>query len=153
MDTHSDDLSELERRLAACAPSSAGLDADAMLFAAGRAAARPRAARFVWPGLTVCLAALATFLGLWLAVERSERLSLVEQLQQPATAPSTAPVTPEPATSDELEPNSVLASRKALEKGLDAWPPAPMPRTDSLAPQPADTPIFRVGRADNLPDL
>ena len=155
MDTHPDNLSELERRLADCVPSSAGLDADAMLFAAGRGSARPGPARFLWPGLSACLAALATVLGLWLAVERSERLSLAERLRQPvpAPAPSPPPTLTEPPTADEPEPNSVLAARRALEQGLDAWPPAPVPRADSPGPRPPDPPILRVGRSDTLPDL
>jgi hypothetical protein len=151
MDTHSDNLSELERRLANCKPATDGLATDAMLFAAGRAAAQPGAARFIWPGLSACLAALALVLGLWLATERSERLSLVQQFRQPAPAPPPSPVPIDPSTADELAPNSVLAARRALEQGLDAWPP--VLRVDSPGPSLPDSPILRVGRPDTLPDL
>jgi len=155
MDTHPDDLSEMERRLGACAPAADGLDADAMLFAAGRASARPGPARFVWPALTTCLAALAVGLGAWLAVERAERLSLAERLRQPAPAPvpSPLPAPPEPPTADEPAPNSFLAARQALEQGLDAWPPAPVPAAGPPGPLPPDPPVLRVGRPDMLPDL
>jgi hypothetical protein len=157
MDPHPDDLSELERRLATRAPSSAGLDADAMLFAAGRASARPGRARFLWPGLAASLAALAAVLGVWLAVERSERLSLAERLRQPAPTSEPSPLTApsEPPTADEPgpAPSSVLAARRALRQGLDAWGPAPVPRDDRPAPPPADSPVLRVGRSANLPDL
>ena len=155
MDTHPDDLSDLERRLAACAPSQAGLDADALLFAAGRASARHGPARLVRPGLTACLAVLAAALGLWLAAERSERLALAERLRRPAPAPppSATPVQPEPPTADEPGPNSVLAARRALERGLDAWPPTPQARADPPGRRPHTRPALRVGRPDVLPDL
>lgn len=70
MDTHAnrpEDLNDLERRLAAWQPSRDGLDADAVLFAAGRASVQPRPARFVWPALTTLLTALIVVLGVWLA--------------------------------------------------------------------------------------
>jgi hypothetical protein len=155
MDTHPDNLSELERRLAACVPSSVGLDADAMLFAAGRASVRPGPARFLWPGLAACLAALAAALGVWVASERSERLSLAERLRHPGPVPAPIPAPPEPPSTDEqkLKSSSVLAARRALEQGLDAWPPALVPRPDLPGPPQPDTPILRVGRSADLPDL
>jgi hypothetical protein len=58
-----DELTPLERQLAACRPSAAGLDADAMLFAAGRAAARPGAARHVWPVLACGFVTVSLALG------------------------------------------------------------------------------------------
>ncbi len=83
-ENHSDDMNDLERRLSAWAPASAGLDADAMLFAAGLAAGRPGPARFVWPALSGLLSVLVVALGAWLTVERSERLHLARQLRQQA---------------------------------------------------------------------
>ena len=157
MDTHSDNLSELERRLAACTPSAAGLDADAMLFAAGRASVRPGLVRFLWPGLTAGLAAVVLVLGIWAAVERSERLVLAAQLRQLPTAPVPypSPAPSEPPTTDEVKPSpsSVLAARPALEKGLDAWPSAPALRPEAVGPPRPDAPILRVGRSADLPDL
>jgi hypothetical protein len=154
MDTNSDDLSDVERRLAACEPSAAGLDADAMLFAAGRASVRPSAARVLWPLLTACLAALVVVLGAWLWFERAERLSLAGRLQQSAPAPAPAPVPPpEPPTAAEPPTSSVFAGHRALEQGLDAWPPAPLPDAGPPGPLPPDPPILRVGRSATLPDL
>ncbi len=46
---HEDDLSEFERLLAGWQPSSDGLNADAMLFAAGQAAARRGRSQRIWP--------------------------------------------------------------------------------------------------------
>src|SRR5262249_11142884 len=134
-------------------PATAGLDAEAMLFAAGRASVRPARARFVWPALTGCLAVLSVLLGVWLAGERAERVSLTQQLrpQAPAPGPSPPAVLPEPPTSDGPNPNSVLAARRALEQGLEAWPPmatgAGTPGAGS-----ADSAVLRMGRYDALPD-
>jgi hypothetical protein len=154
-----DNVSDLERRLASHAPAADGLDADAMLFAAGRAAGRPGHARFIWPTLTACLAALAVVLGVWLGVERTERRDLAEQLKRsisaPLVPPSPAPPAPmpEPPTANEPSSNSLLAAHRALEQGLDDWPPLTVPPHDTPGPLPPDPPILRVGRPDTLPDL
>ncbi len=50
-DYNADDLTDLERRLSSWEPTTEGLDSDALLFAAGRASARPGLGRFVWPAL------------------------------------------------------------------------------------------------------
>jgi hypothetical protein len=152
MDTHPDNLSELERRLAACGPATAGLDADAMLFAAGRASVRPGRMRFIWPSVSAGLAVLAAALGVWLAAERSERLLLAEHLRRPAPAPSLPSAPPQPHTADEPAPNSLLSAHRALEKGLDAWPPLATPDLPP-GPPPADPPVLRVGRYATLPDF
>jgi len=140
MDTHPPrpgDLNDLERRLAAWRPSAAGLDADAMLFAAGRASARR--GRLVWPAVSACAALLAAALGVWLAAERAERLALAQQIrhQAPAPAPPSAPAAGEPQTAEAPAPDSYLAISRALEQDPDAWatktpakagpPPGPPP--------------------------
>ena len=160
MDTHPhhpDDLSELERRLASCQPTTDGLDADAMLFAAGRASVRPGPARFAWPALAACLAGLAVVLGTWLAAERGERLALAQRLQQvpaPAPAPSSSPAVPaESSKPDEPSPNSLLAAHRALEQGLDGWPAQSVARGDSADPPSPAVPVLQVGRPDRLPGL
>ncbi len=162
MDTHSqrpDDLKDVECRLAAYAPSETGLDADAMLFAAGRTSARPGPARFIWPALTLCLVTVALVLGVWLVTERAERLELAQQLQQtqprphpsslPTSSPAEAPT--EARTGNEPMPNSLLAGHRALEHGLDAWPPQAVARAETPGP-PSDAPVLKVGWRDNLLD-
>ena len=162
MDTrpqHPDDLTEVERSLAAYAPSAAGLDADAMLFAAGRASVRPGVARFVWTALILGLTTLALVLGIWLATERQERLDLAQQLRQtqPPHVPSPSPpVSPgdaptERPTEYEPAPNSLLAGHRALEQGLDAWPPQAVARAETPG-APSDAPVLKVGWRDNLLD-
>ncbi len=158
MDTHPrrpDDLSEVERRLAAWEPAADGLDADALLFAAGRASVRPGPARFLWPALTAGMAALAVVLGVWLAAERTERLDLARQLRQPAPAPAPSPAVspPEPPSAEEERPpNSLFAARRALELGLDAWPPQAVSRARTPGPTPPDPPVLQVGWRDVLLD-
>jgi hypothetical protein len=158
MDTHPDrpdDLSPLERRLSAWRPADAGLDADAMLFAAGRASARPGPGRFVWPALSGLLGVFVVVLGAWLTVERSERLALAQQLrrQTPVVPPSpAAPAVPvEPNTVDAPMPDSYLSSRQALEKGLEAWPPQSQGRAGST-PVPVNHRVYQVGNRDILLD-
>jgi hypothetical protein len=161
MDAHSDrseDLDALERRLSAWEPSSEGLDADAVLFAAGRASVRPKPTRFAWPALTVLMTALSVVLGLSLADERNERLALTLRLQErppaPAVNPSPLPaanIAPEePLRSDELPPDSYLVSRRALEKGLDAWPIRAVVSAGTTAPSVSNPPILRLGQRDAL---
>jgi hypothetical protein len=161
MDTHSnrsEELNDLERRLSAWQPHSAGLDVDAMLFTAGRASMRPSPGRFVWPALAVLMTASSLVLGMWLADERHERLSLVSRLQEHPTAPAVNPsllsavntIAEEPTLSDELPPNSYLASRRALEKGLDAWPIRAVVHAGPTNPSVANPTILRLGQRDAL---
>ncbi len=161
MDTHSnhsEELNDLERRLSAWEPGSEGLDADAVLFAAGRASVRPGPARFAWPALTVLMTAVSVVLGLWLADERNERLALAHRLQERVPAPAGNPPPPpggntaseESPQSDALPPNSYLASRRALEQGLDAWPSRIVVRAGPTKLSSTNSRILRVGQRDAL---
>jgi hypothetical protein len=156
---HPEDLSELEHRLSAWRPADEGLNADAVLFAAGRASVRPGPARFVWPALTVCLAGLAIVLGVCLNVERSERLALARQMRQlsPAPAPKPAPpveVSPtEPPPAEDVPPTSLLAARRLIERGLDDWPErVAVVRVETPAPALPRAPVLQVGQRDLLID-
>ncbi|MFL5342649.1 MAG: hypothetical protein ACJ8F7_21160 [Gemmataceae bacterium] len=127
-----DDLSEFERRLAGCPPAAGGLDADAMLFAAGRAAARPSRA---WPLLSFAFAALSLALGVGLLHERGARLEIAARQTRPAPAvqPGAVPAEPSPAGDAPL-----LAVHRALEEGRDPWPAHSVmlmePSSGSLSP-------------------
>jgi hypothetical protein len=152
MDTHPDDLNEMERRLSAWKPTPDGLDADAMLFAAGVAAGRPGAGRWFWPALSGCLSVLVVVLSGWGMTERRERLLLARQLP-PAPVPAAPnPAPPEPRTTDgEVQPNSFLAAHRAVEQGLDEWPAGAVP-AESTDPLPLELPILRVGQRNALVD-
>ena len=70
-----ENLSELERRLAACTPAMDGLNPDAMLFAAGRASARRGRARIVWPVAFTALSLLTIAVtSLWMN-EHQDRIA------------------------------------------------------------------------------
>jgi hypothetical protein len=163
MDTNSyrpEDLNALERRLSAWQPNSEGLDADAVLFAAGRASVRPGPARFARPALDALVTMLVVVLGLCLVEERNERLALIRLLHErpsaPAVHPSPSPVADiaptEPTHSDELPPDSYMASRPALEKGLDAWPSRIVAQGGTTNPSFREPPVLRLGQRDALLD-
>jgi hypothetical protein len=154
MDTHPDNLNDVERRLAACQPATDGLDADALLFAAGRASARRGPARFIWPSLALSLAVVSISLGVWLAQERAERIRLARELDaRPAPAappaPSPAPAEQQPPSSSEPPSSSVLASHHMLEQDIDKWPTPADSGNDPPDPTP-DPPVLRVGLPDSL---
>ena len=71
-----DDLTDLERRLAALRPASGGLDRDRMLFDAGRASARAEGRARAWALSAAASALVAVGLGVGLARERSRALGL-----------------------------------------------------------------------------
>ena len=154
MDADGEDLSGLERRLAGWQPAPDGLDADALLFAAGRASARRGRSRLAWPAAAVCLALLAAGLGVGLARERAERLALARRLEQrpaeraPAARP--APEAPEDLDHGPLAPDSYLAGRRALERDPDGWQP---PRsTTRPAPAVPEPPTLRAWNPGTLPE-
>jgi hypothetical protein len=133
------------------------LDPDALLFAAGRASVRPGPARFVWPALTVCLAGLATVLGVCLKAEHAERLALALQMRQPPPAPAPKPSPPievspgEPLLPEDVPPSSLLAAHRLLERGLDDWPPQiEAALTETPDPALLHPPILQVGQRDFL---
>jgi hypothetical protein len=136
MDRNPDnDLNDLEQRLTAWQPTTAGLNHDAMLFAAGRASARSAVGRMAWPILSATLALIVAGQGAWLAAERAERLALARQLQPRDPEPAPPASSPAPAP---LPPDSYLALRRSLEQDVVAWAPRPAaaspPDLDSPSP-------------------
>ena len=143
----SDDLNDLERRLSDWRPASAGLDADGVLFAAGRALVGPGWGRIAWPVLSGCLALLAAVLGADLSQERAARLELIAQLrgQKPAAVASKPPApeadetpSPEPPAAD-----SYLAAHWALASNPDSW--LAVQSKISEGPSPPDPLIWKAG--------
>jgi hypothetical protein len=145
-----DDLSNLERRLASWQPADEGLEADAMLFAAGRASVRPRATRLLWPALACAMTVVTLFLGVCLKSERDERVALARLLEQqaPVPPPAPSPVAEPPAPVEALSPSSLLAAQHALEQGLDAWPPSTATPAPDPGPPPTADPVLQVRRLD-----
>jgi hypothetical protein len=142
MDAHpsrrEDDLSALERRLAGWRPGAEGLDADAMLFAAGLAAGRRGRGRLLAAALCGLLTALAAGLGAWGLSERAERQILASRLQQ-APAPRPSPTTGSGAPPETYEPSPAdyLSLRRRLEQDPDGWLAAGQtPGPQALGPPP-----------------
>jgi hypothetical protein len=146
MDTHpphdEDDLSGLERRLARWQPAAERLDADAMVFAAGRAAGRGGLGRLLWPACSVLLAVQAAGLLGWGLAERAERQALASRLREQPKAPNAAPV---PAVLAEAvyspSPDDYLHLRRMMEQdpsgGLDSLQPDGPPPIGPPPPEPA----------------
>lgn len=148
MHQDADDLTALERQLAACQPAANGLDTDAMLFAAGQAAAH--CPRFVWPVVSCGFAILSAALGAGFVGERSERLSLASRLSgnMPALAEArTLTVSP---SSQHPAPDSYLAIRRDIERDGDAGPIQPDGGSELPAP-PADQPVLHAWSPDLQP--
>jgi hypothetical protein len=143
-------MNDLEKRLSEWRPSTRGLDADAMLFAAGRDSARSAGrgwVRIAWPVISGCLALLAAALGVGLVQERTAREDLIVQLhnQKPAIAPAPI-VVQQPGEAPLAEPpgaDSYLAARQALTNGLDSWPVLAKVEP-SVGPPPPSRPILKA---------
>lgn len=158
MDTHSshqDNLKDLEQRLKDWQPAHQGLDLEGMLFAAGRASARPGPGRFLWPAATGAMSVVAIILGGWLASERTERLALARQLHEQTPAPLPAPVlvqssvpaVPAP-TTEAPSPVSYLAMSRQMENGGDFGPVLDDPRTGREPETPPQTPVLQVWQGE-----
>jgi hypothetical protein len=148
-----DELSDIERHLAGWRPDAEGLGADAMLFAAGQAAARrgPR----LWPALSLLLAVVAVGLGSWALSERAGRLALAGRLLvQPPSAdePAATTVAAAPAPSYSPSPTDYLHLRRLVEQDAARWLSSPSAGAPP-APPPAQPSILRGGQRDSLPDL
>ena len=118
MDAHNEgDLSDLERRLANWQPAPERLDAEAMLFAAGRAVGRGAWGRRLWPACCLLLAIQAAGLLVWGLGERAERQVLAERLHN---LPPASDLPPAPAVFAEFgyTPSSsdYLHLRRAMEQ-------------------------------------
>jgi hypothetical protein len=114
----------VERRLTGWRPGAEGLDADAMLFAAGLAAGRSGRGRLLWPALCVVLAVQAAGLGVWGLAERAECQALAERLRDRTPTPGTPPATDVavvPETPDEASPADYLSTRRRLEQDPNGW--------------------------------
>lgn len=128
-------LNDLERRLAGWRPATDGLDADAMLFAAGRASVRRGAARFAWPAVA---AGLALALGISETGRNAERRHHEVAFARIADAPKS----PEAMASSDISSQNYLIVRRSLESnpdgatGISGPPPAP----------PGEHPMLRAGQ-------
>ncbi len=157
MDAHAprreDDLSAVEQRLTGWRPGADGLDADAMLFAAGLAAGRRGSGRLLAPVLCGVLAALAAGLGAWGLSERAERRALADRLRSaptPGAAPAPA-VVDVPAPPRESPSAGYLSLRRRMEQDPGGWlDRPPPPGRKAPEPPPPAPPILTVRPPNGL---
>ena len=148
----SDDLSDLERRLAGWRPSAGGLDRGRTLYEAGRAAARHEARRAVAAsaGGALVLALAALGMGIGWATERRRGLEQEAALAATSMPPTVAAPLPEPSP-EPPDPTSYLALTRRIVDGRIALG-APPRRAPSAPPsRPALPP--RVGDWGRLLEL
>jgi hypothetical protein len=148
-----DDLSAIERRLAAWQPASEHLDADAMLFAAGRAAAGHKRASLFWPVLCALLAVQVVGLGVWGLSERAGRLDLAGRLPERAPAihePSSTAVAVLPESSSIPSPDGYFNLRRRMEQDPNRWLASLPPQGSQPLEPPPQPDIIRVGQRERL---
>jgi hypothetical protein len=157
MDTHpapAGDLNDLEHRLAEWRPSSTGLDADGMIFAAGRASVRCGFGRVAWPIVSGCLAVLAGVLLVGLDQERAARRELVARLREQTTIvvpmPSAETGPGESPLSEPPAANSYLASHRLLNENFEAW--LVMDRIGPSEGPPPNRPVLKSHSPGDLLD-
>lgn len=157
----SNDLTDLERRLAGWRPATGGLDRGRMLYEAGRASAIAENRRVVRTLSAVGLAfALATAgLGAGWTLERRRGVeweAALASASTPAPIPSPSlaiPVRNETPPPRPPDPFSYLTLTRRIADGrIEFESPARSPRSDDRAPTPGPSPL-RVGDRDRLLDL
>lgn len=151
----SDDLSDLERRLAGWRPSAVGIDRGRMLYESGRAAARAEAGRraTALAGLSLLLALAATGLGAGWAMEHRRGIEREAALIAATTGPPPAPAAPVPAspTPEPPGPTSYLALSRRIVDGRIALDD--LPRRPPAEPSRPLPPPLRVGDRHRLLEL
>jgi hypothetical protein len=152
-----DELSDIERHLAGWQPASAGLNADAMLFAAGQAAARRGRSRLVAPALCILLVVQSAGLGVWGLSERAGRLALATRIRERAPAP-TAPLAIAVAVAVLSEPSYTPSPedywhlRRRAEQDPGRWLASLQPPGARAPDPPPEAAILRAGQRARLLD-
>jgi hypothetical protein len=140
-----DELTPLESRLADCRPAATGLDADAMLFAAGKAA--DRGARIAWPVVACTFALLSIGLGTALVGERSERIALAARLSRSVPIATATDVTVA-ATLPAPSVDSYMTARRMIEIDPDGWLSRPDSVPSAASPSDMERPILHAWPVD-----
>jgi hypothetical protein len=136
-------MNDFERSLARLQPDAAGLNADAMLFAAGYAVGRRR----LWWSLVLSglLGVLSIGLAVWALAEGSKRPSVAP--------PRPEVVVPSPAgtPSPEPSPDGYLHLRRLAEQDPNHWL-APAPTAGIASPVGPEPMILRSGLRNGVID-
>ena len=122
-------------------PAADTFSRDQVMFQAGRTAARARR-RWLWPGATLAMTALAACLGLTLLVRPAPE-SVVEYVyvDRPVSAPPSAPELPMPAAVMSAEPVAMApSSYRHLQEMFVRFGIDPSPGPAALAAAPGSGP-------------
>jgi len=155
MNREPNDWNDIERLLSGIRPSSDGLRAEAMLFAAGLAAGRQATRRSFFPVLCGMLALTCVGLAYWGLAERSERVQIARNPPQNDRSPSMAVVRePEPAKSI-YEPSA--EDYLSLRREMEADPNRFLVQHAAVSSRPAEAPpppagILKAGQRGGILD-
>jgi hypothetical protein len=150
---HQDDLSDFERHLAGWQPASDGLNADAMLFAAGQAAGRRERSQLLWPVLCALLTVQSVGLGVWGLSERAERQALAIHLPERTSIHSASPATVAAVRDSSYQPSpgDYLSTRRMMEQDPNGWLASQQPTgLQPLVPPPPQPAILTPRQRDGL---
>ena len=150
-----EELNDLERRLSSWRPGVEGLDADAMLYAAGLAAGRAGRQRLFLGTVAALLAMAAVGLGAWALTERAGRLDLAARLHQHDAAPEVKQWTTTVAQSDQPAPVSPFCyfnMRRRMEQESERTLTSTPSIGSQSMPPPPPTSVLKVGQDLRLLD-
>jgi hypothetical protein len=157
MDMHTpnnqDDLSDLERRLSGWRPGVEGLDADAMLYAAGLAAGRRGGSRLVLPAICGVLAMAVVGLAAWGLSEHAERRALDDRLAKLQSVPSAPTARSEPIPPESPytpSPSAYFTLRRQMEQEPNRWMVSLPSNGSSALEAPPQPDIYKIGQIDRL---
>jgi hypothetical protein len=155
MNRESHDWNDIERLLSGIRPSSDGLRADAMLFAAGLAAGRQATRRSFFPVLCGLLALTSVGLAYWGLAERRELTQIARDQPHNDRSPSTA-------VARELEPAKSIYEPSAddylsLRREMEADPNRFLVLHAAVGSRPPEAPplpagILRAGQRGGILD-
>ena len=153
---NSKELNDMERLLSGLRPCQDGLDADAMLFAAGLAAGRQAKGKVLLSTVCGLLAVATAGLALWGLAQRQELIQLARHQQERVgdfrifagqRKPEQAPSVYEPSVDDYL---SLRRAMEADPNDFVALSPAGNLRPGELPPP--ETEILNTGMRGNILD-
>jgi hypothetical protein len=148
-------LSDLERRLGRWQPDAAGLDADAMLFAAGAASVERGGGQRLWPASCGLLLGLSALLGTWALLERAERQMLAARLGDRTPSTVTMPSADFVASGSSYTPSprDYLHLRRRAEQDTSYQLASLQPvRTEAAGAQPPESAILSARQWSDLLD-
>jgi hypothetical protein len=139
-------MNEFERNLSRLRPEAAGLNSDAVTYAAGLAAGRR--GRNCWAGVSCLFAVAVVGLGLWGWSERVERHQLAARMGE-QLAPAVVPANSAEAISIASSPAGYFHLRRQAERDPNHWLSA-LPSVEPVGVGGPEPVILRAWSRDGL---